>query len=155
MHKLPHGHSPFTLLSHFKSQPPVKASIFLPFLYWDIIHRCSTGAASYFQQRKRASCKRSLSGSSSSIHPVHACRRGMAASSLVRGWMVGLRFPPVPARALTLSHTYCLNSDDEVFLFLHAMDMDGAVSRFSTIVACARWCYPATRISSPAIFCGV
>ena len=45
--------------------------------------------------------------------------------------------------------------DDEVFLFLHAMDMDGAVSRFSTIVACARWCYPATRISSPAIFCGV
>ena len=50
---------------------------------------------------------------------------------------------------------YCLNSDDEVFLFLHAMDMDGAVSRFSTIVACARWCYPATRISSPAIFCGV
>ena len=113
MHKLPHGHSPFTLLSHFKSQPPVKASIFLPFLYWDIIHRCSTGAASYFQQRKRASCKRSLSGSSSSIHPVHACRRGMAASSLVRGWMVGLRFPPVPARALTLSHTYCLNSDDD------------------------------------------
>ena len=37
----------------------------------------------------------------------------MAASSLVRGWMVGLRFPPVPARALTLSHTYCLNSDDD------------------------------------------